>query len=232
MEINNRLRLIRENNNESQQQFAKHFKMAQNTYGQYEIGKRAIPDEFKSQLAKLGINLHWLITGEGSMFIEKQTNALCITPGMGKDDRNPANEAFAKNRDVLSKDPDIYVLPVTNLNASTDHEEYLDTTLPIPRRLAAKFGDLIAAMVRGDSMEPTIRDGEPVAIEKNNKFDCDGIYAISILGELFVKRISIDRLKNKVTIISDNPKYPMKDYDLGIKGFDVIGKVVFWVHVE
>ena len=67
MEIYDRLKIIREADGSSQARFAAKFGVAQSTYGQWELGKRSIPDEFKIQLSNIGVNLHWLITGEGQM---------------------------------------------------------------------------------------------------------------------------------------------------------------------
>lgn len=60
----------------------------------------------------------------------------------------------------------------------------------------------------------------------------DGIYVISIHNELYVKRLSIDKLSNTLTIISDNQKYPNKVYNFDIEGLEILGKVMFWIHEE
>ena len=80
-------------------------------------------------------------------------------------------------------------------------------------------------------MEPTLHDGEPVAYVREFESG-DGIYALAILDEVYIKRLSIDRLKREITIISDNPKYPAKTYPMDQEGLQVLGKVVFWIHVE
>ena len=70
MTINDRLRLIRESLQESQAKFSSRFGLPQTTYANYELNKRSIPDELKMNLAAMGINLHWLITGEGEMTLK------------------------------------------------------------------------------------------------------------------------------------------------------------------
>ena len=57
---------------------------------------------------------------------------------------------------------------------------------------------------------------------------------ITALGDTFQERVDelADKLKKEITIISDNPKYPAKTYPMDQEGLQVLGKVVFWIHVE
>jgi len=68
MEIFHRLANVRKALGGSQGVFAKKLGLSQSTYANYEKGSRALPDSTKNALSRFGINLHWLITGEGSMF--------------------------------------------------------------------------------------------------------------------------------------------------------------------
>ena len=67
-----RLILIRSSWNESQAVFARKLGLKQPVYARYETGDRTLPDDVKGKISQLGINLHWLITGEGEMFLEKE----------------------------------------------------------------------------------------------------------------------------------------------------------------
>ena len=212
--------------------------IAQTSYANYESGRSSIPASLLESLAeKLNINLNWLITGEGSMYLDDQKTGKTIV--LGEEDTEARMDQYKVNRDVPSNKKDVYLLPVTNIILSTGYgedwlsnEEYIDKTLPVPRKLAAKYGELIAAIVRGDSMYPTIKNGEPVAIAKNTVFDGDGIYAISRHNELYIKRLT--KLGNSMRIISDNPYYPVETINPNneLEEFSIIGKVVFWIHVE
>ncbi len=42
------------------------------TYGRYEKGERGLPDGIKLQLFKMGVNISWLITGQGTPLIDNQ----------------------------------------------------------------------------------------------------------------------------------------------------------------
>ena len=68
-----------------------------------------------------------------------------------------------------------------------------------PRRLA-----LID--VRGDSMAPTINDGDLILLDTREAQQTEGIYAINLAGGLLVKRLRL-RLSGAVEVISDNERY-------------------------
>ena len=72
MTMSERLILIRSSWNESQAVFARKLGLKQPVYARYETGDRSLPDDVKVKISQLGINLHWLLTGEGKMFREKE----------------------------------------------------------------------------------------------------------------------------------------------------------------
>lgn len=225
MDINDRLRLIRLDLQLSQAKFAAKYGIPQSTYAQYEKGGRSVPDELKESISNsLKVNLNWLITGKGDMYLnDHQTDSIVTF-------RSP----------YADQDQTTLLIPMTNMKLSAGRgwdwdsdESFTGELLPVPMKIARRFdGDkLIAATVKGDSMEPTLHDGEPVAYVREFESG-DGIYALAILDEVYIKRLSIDRLKREITIISDNPKYPAKTYPMDQEGLQVLGKVVFWIHVE
>lgn len=69
-------------------------------------------------------------------------------------------------------------------------------------------GDLAGLVqVRGDSMAPHIRDGSLVLVHfAERDIDNGRIYAFSIRGEVFIKRLTV--LGDGVLAISDNPAHP------------------------
>ena len=60
--------------------------------------------------------------------------------------------------------------------------------------------------VDGDSMEPTLRDGDYVLIDENINFGTNGIYAIQYGGQILIKRLQF-KMDGTILIISDNDKY-------------------------
>jgi phage repressor protein C with HTH and peptisase S24 domain len=71
-----------------------------------------------------------------------------------------------------------------------------------------RSGDGFAMIyVRGDSMQPGLLDGDEIVIDtRHRRVDRDGIYVITLRGDLKVKRIQ-QRLDGSLVVKSDNPAY-------------------------
>lgn len=81
-----------------------------------------------------------------------------------------------------------------------------------------------AINVTGDSMEPTLNNGNIIFIDKTkNNVSKDGIYAFINENGLFVKRIQ-RRVDGGLDVISDNKEYPIQVVNKD--GINVLGKVV------
>ena len=80
----------------------------------------------------------------------------------------------------------------------------------------------------GDSMVPTIADGDHLLIDTSqNDPRRDGIYVIRLDDELLVKRVTVDPARRTVTISSDNPCYrPIES--LPLAEIEVAGRVI-WI---
>lgn len=242
--ISQRLKLIRSDLGLSQVKMAALFDMPQTTYSKYELGG-SIPEKILQGLHSKGYNIVWLITGEGSMRLENTHNNEAaeedILRAPTEDEERIYRETLEKGQKYkIEIETNTVLIPMTNMKLSAgkgwdweSDESFTGELLPVPVKIARRFSkdNLIAATVKGDSMEPTLHDGEPVAYVKQFE-NGDGIYALAILDEVYIKRLSIDKLKKEITIISDNPKYPAKTYPMDQEGLQVLGKVVFWIHVE
>lgn len=84
-----------------------------------------------------------------------------------------------------------------------------------------------------DSMEPTIRKGDIVFIDtKINAYNGDGIYAFTIDGALFIKRIQ-KMIGGGYRMISDNEIYPPEVIsDEVCQTAKFIGRFIRTVHIE
>ncbi|MGP1418346.1 MAG: XRE family transcriptional regulator [Sphaerochaetaceae bacterium] len=223
MSISERLKQLRLETGLSQTSFAEILGLAQTTYGPYETGKRGVPDELKSELSrKYNINIHWLVTGQGSMHLDGSVP-------------EEAGRALAPEEDRYN-----ISVPMTSLKVSAGTgQEWLagDLTgemISIPKRVSRRYPNnsrFAAAEVVGDSMEPTLHSGEPVVFVKDH-IEGDGIYVLSVRGELFVKRLEFNRVLNRIRIISDNVKYPVTEVNPDNGDVSILGKVVIWVHGE
>lgn len=82
--------------------------------------------------------------------------------------------------------------------------------------------------VEGDSMAPTLTDGDDILVDRGDAKERlrDGIYVLRIDDVLVVKRIALHPITRRVTVQSDNPAYA--DWpDCDPKDIDVIGRVIW-----
>ena len=98
------------------------------------------------------------------------------------------------------------------------------------RRLSAgQPGDLSLIRVQGDSMSPTLSDGDDILVDASDATARlrDGIYVLRRDDALLVKRISPNPASRRLSIKSDNVSYPSWP-DCRPGDIDIIGRVV-WV---
>ncbi|GGC21773.1 hypothetical protein GCM10011371_06750 [Novosphingobium marinum] len=85
-------------------------------------------------------------------------------------------------------------------------------------------GMLSAIAVAGDSMEPTLRDGDEILVDRSPRPLRDGIHVVRVDDTLLVKRVEVGR-PGRVALLSDNQAYRRIELDPG--EFEVIGRVVW-----
>ncbi|MBY0354950.1 MAG: hypothetical protein K2Q12_04385 [Rickettsiales bacterium] len=91
----------------------------------------------------------------------------------------------------------------------------------------APSGELAIIHVEGDSMEPTLSDGDTVLVDLTESYPrTDGIFVIGYEDHLMAKRLRIDPVRQKLAIISDNPLYSAVE-DIAPQALHVIGKVIW-----
>ena len=93
----------------------------------------------------------------------------------------------------------------------------------------ADLSQLAVLTVDGDSMEPTLRQGDNVLIDtsQNRPGRRDGIYVIRTDGGLQVKRVAAHPITGRITIISDNREHYPTFADLRPEEVAVIGRVLW-----
>jgi phage repressor protein C with HTH and peptisase S24 domain len=129
-------------------------------------------------------------------------------------------------------------IPTLEVRASAGHgafsvPESSSDSMGFSERLLRELagGDLAGlSMIKvvGDSMAPTLNDGDDIMV---NRLDAaprlrDGIYVIRMGDGLLVKRIAREVDRRLVTIISDNGAYPAWP-GTSLKDIAVIGRVVW-----
>lgn len=97
------------------------------------------------------------------------------------------------------------------------------------RRLGATTpDDLSIIRVDGDSMTPSLADGDDILVDRGDATSRirDGIYVLRRDDALMVKRLAIHPANRRVTIASDNPAHPTWP-DCDPASIDVIGRVIW-----
>jgi phage repressor protein C with HTH and peptisase S24 domain len=82
--------------------------------------------------------------------------------------------------------------------------------------------------VAGDSMAPTLADGDDILVDRGDSAARlrDGIYVLRIEGALVVKRLALNPAARTLSIRSDNPAYRGWP-DCDPAAVDVVGRVVW-----
>ncbi len=124
--------------------------------------------------------------------------------------------------------------PIMSVKASAgrgnEHYEVVTTgELLIDRmlfKILPNLKNIRAIEVEGDSMYPTLKEGDYVVIEENNHFSGDGIYVLQWDSVLLVKRLQAGA--KKIDIISDNQSYAVNTFNPtdDQRSFHIVGKVI------
>lgn len=239
--VNLRLKELRTSLNMSQKMMGDVLGIAQTTYANYESGKANIPDELKTKLYnEFSVNLNWLLTGSGRKFISRRTqNAQDVDYYIDLIEKNDLTNYVTpsgKTYPIQLSHGGLSVPILASRVSAGNGEEWSiedireDERLPILARFIKPYDKekIFAAEVRGDSMTGIqLFDGDFVFAVKGLT-EGDGIYVISIDGEIFVKRVEYDPFEKKLRIISENERYQDKvvDSDRVI----LVGKVIGWLH--
>lgn len=101
--------------------------------------------------------------------------------------------------------------------------EWVRNSLGVQRK------NLVLISVKGDSMQPTLSDGDLILIDRSRgEIEDSGVYAIQLKEALMVKRVQ-RHLDGSLTVMSDNGKYAPEKLAAGDgAALVVVGRVV-WV---
>lgn len=115
---------------------------------------------------------------------------------------------------------ELILIPKLNVKVSAGHGALADTEARLGRYgfdrawLKRMSGgnpeNLSIVRVSGDSMAPTLQDGDDILVEQSLESTKvrDGIYVLLRDETLLVKRVALEPMSGKLAISSDNPAYP------------------------
>jgi phage repressor protein C with HTH and peptisase S24 domain len=242
-EISSKLSVIRESLNQNLSEFARNLDIPRSTLVSYENGT-TVPAELLSRIvSKFGVSEEWFLSDMGPVFKSKEQETLLIgeknnqekamflaspplpdTPSGGTPEKGRRGIPLVFESDKEFEDG--IVIPVLGDNpVSAGHGEGVgDGELPTryihaPRELA-KYPHLMSLPVRGDSMAPTLSDGDMVVCDGGG-WDGDGIYVIKTTDETFVKRVQ--HTPQGYRVVSDNKLY--ESYTGSAEDVAIVGRV-------
>lgn len=216
------------------------------TYRAYESGRRPLTPRAARELAvPLGITWQALLFGkeasqlEGAVTTAEQASAL-LGQRVSRKPREPVvRPPGALPAEIVSMAGDSWaLLPVYDARASAGPGRAIDQENVLHRIAfreewvhsvtAAPIDQLAVISVDGDSMEPTLRQGDMVLVDfgQTRPQQKDGIYVIRTDGGLQVKRLQVEVAAQRLTILSDNKQYePQRN--VRPEDVAVVGRVIW-----
>lgn len=207
--IKERIKLLRKTLNLTQSEFGNKLDKKLRTIQSYESGEVQITDGVLLNLQeKFNVNIDWLRTGHGSMFLENKQDKII-------------NKAQIKNVTSINADNNINIPFYTDIEASAGYgafvgmEEYENVS--VSKSVMKVNNNSVIITVTGDSMEPTLYNKDKVVIDTNDRYELkkNKVYVIRKDNELYIKRFST--CINGICIFtSDNTKYEsvvINEYD-------------------
>lgn len=156
-------------------------------------------------------------------------------------DRRRLAEFFGVSEVELGADPDLpglselddfVTVPRLPLDASAgpgafSAEEIAFDSYRFSRRWLREMGlagaDLTAIRVEGDSMEPVLRSGDEIFVDRNKRGG-EGIFVVRIGDALHVKKLHLSGADH-IKLISENPAY--EPIELLREDIEIVGRVVW-----
>ncbi len=158
-----------------------------------------------------GVRLEWLATGEGPMRPDEASVAHGPPMVKGAEGTGPATAPY---KDVSTAPAGWIGLPRYEVEASAGggvlvHSEQIVDYLAFREEWLRHNGMIPSRVclveVRGDSMKPTIDDGELVLVDLSLTRMSDGVWLLSLDDVLLVKRVRV-RLRG-IEVVSDNAEH-------------------------
>lgn len=175
------------------------------------------PDHLKRISQTTGVSIDWLLTGEGPLLREVASSAEQVALCDGEYVRVPRYEVAA------SAGGGAFIESEQIVDYLTFRAEWVRNALGVA------LNQLALINVIGDSMEPSLSEGDVVLLDLSQSGVRDSsIYVIQLDGALLVKRIQ-RKLDGSLTVSSDNPRYtPENVAGEAMALLKIIGRVV-WV---
>ena len=205
-------------------QFAEKYGISRASLSRYKSSERYPDPEFLEVLSRDKINLHWLFTGNGSMYAKDEFQELI----QGKQAQVKSSSPDKSNPSIIS--------PILHPIDSQDFDPTSSITFPIVGEIAAgppleirdewsQVGQIQLPLsflpgnpkqytvfqVNGQSMEPVIQHQDIVVIKNDQSWEkADGKIAVVRTDDgLTIKKVQIDHHRQKIILQPFNIDYPV-----------------------
>lgn len=165
---------------------------------------------------------------------------------LDESDRNILARFFGVDERVLGAPPyrsapvvELVQIPVLDVEASAGHGALAEMESKsgqfgfdegwLRKLTPSKASSLSIIHVHGDSMEPTLHDGDEVMVDLGDGQSRlrDGIYVLRMDDALNVKRVAIEPQGRRISVLSDNPAYPSWR-GLERRAINIVGRVLWF----
>ncbi len=179
------------------------------------------------------VTLDWLAAGRGPMRSEKEYVPDIVVHGPdGEVTMIEMKGVKAGQRADLTLVPRLDIQASAGVGALVQEEQAVELIAFQSAWLrsigvAPSFARIITA--RGDSMEPTIRDGDVLLIDTSvSEVRDNGIYCVVYGSMLLVKRVH-PRMNGSLQLISDNAVYPAEEVSPAeVPALSIAGRVMWY----
>ncbi len=218
MSVRKRIKQLRELLGLTQKQFGERIGKSSRTIQYWEAGTVQIPDPALKLISKVfGVSYEWLKEGKGEMW-EKREATL--------------EEIIEKEqRKVLQSKIKVPVVRKVGAGFPHSHQDIEITSIIFfNKNKDIKEGKVFAMQVHGDSMYPSLAEGDYVVFQA---YEGDGsdipngkiVVVRNHSGELSVKRLL--KINDTVLLVDDNPKYPpILPQQAKVEGVQIVGVAV------
>jgi SOS-response transcriptional repressor LexA len=191
----------------------------------FRLGRLAPPEEAWFFLGKMGVTRE--------LVLEKWGDAEALTR------RKPVfepPEIRARTTDMEDRLGKHLQVPVLRDSAAANsplqiNENDIESFLAIPARFLPKGPEAYTGVyVRGDAMEPTLREGFIVIIDHTQRDPSElrgQLVAALVQDSVMVKRLAQESRADRLILRSDNPTYEDLVFEAP-EGLVILGQVLFW----
>lgn len=225
--LGSRIRSIREQHGLNQDEFAKLIGVVRSSISTYEKDANLPNANVLAEICtKFHISTQWLLLGIGDPISDNETPSV-------KNNQT----ILGALKEVIANDDDILMVPMVEAvmsagSGSFETSDYSERKYAFRRDFLCRKGNssqMVLMRVAGDSMEPSIEDGDVVLIDQSQRTPAPNrIYAVGVEDMVYLKRIN--SRPGKIILSSDNPDYPPMEVDINgdlQNQVRIIGKMIW-----